>query len=122
MSPLCGVLAKRAAASQAVLCARGRLPAARSLAPLAGLFRRHLVLKDNTKQLASQAVSQPGVFDDCHLEALAAEPGVVVGVDGPTHSLDHHQVGPTLPHHHGQNLVQAAARREHQQRRQQAAH
>lgn len=85
--------------------------AARGLRPrrrrgrLASFFRRYLVLKDNAEQLASQAVGEPRVFDDRHLEALAAEPGIVVGVDGPTHSLDDHQVGLTLPHHHRQHFV-----------------
>ena len=69
---------------------------------------RHLVLEDHAEKLSSQAVGQPRVLDDGHLEALAAEHGVVVGVDGSAHSLDDHQVGLSLPHHHRQHFVQTA--------------
>lgn len=75
---------------------------------LAGFPSRYLVLEDHAEQLSSQSVGQPRVLDDGHLEALAAEHGVVVGVNGSAHSLDNHQVGLTLPHHHRQHFVQTA--------------
>lgn len=68
----------------------------------------HLVLEDHTEELASQSVSQPGVLDDCHLEALAAQQGIVVGVDGPAHALDDHQVYMALSHNPSQHLVKTA--------------
>lgn len=67
---------------------------------LAGFSSRYLILEDHAEQLPSQPVGQPWVLDDGHLEALAAEHGIVVGVDGPSHSLNDHQVGLPLPHHH----------------------
>lgn len=70
---------------------------------------RHLVLEDHAEDLASEALGQPGVLDDGQLEALAAERRIVVGVDGTSHALDHHQVRTPLAHHRGQHLVQAAA-------------
>ena len=67
-----------------------------------------LILEDDTEELTAQPLSQPGVLDDGQLEALTAQRCVVVGVDGTAHALDDHQVGTTLPHQHGQPLVQAA--------------
>lgn len=78
---------------------------------LTGFSSRHLVLEDHAKQLSSQSVCQPRVLDDGHLEALAAEHGVVVGVNGSAHSLDDHQVGLSLPNHHRQHFVQTARQR-----------
>lgn len=78
---------------------------------LAGFAGRSLVLEDDAEQLSTQPVGQPRVFDDGHLEALAAQHGVVVGVDGSAHPLDDHQVGLTLPHHHRQHFVQAARKK-----------
>lgn len=74
----------------------------------------YFILEDHAEQFSPQSVGQPRVFDNGHLEALAAEHGVVVGVNGSTHSLDDHQVGLPLPHNHRQNFVQAAGK---QQRR-----
>lgn len=73
---------------------------------------RSLILEDDAEKLPAQAVGQPRVLDDSHLEALAAQHGVVVGVDGSAHPLDDHQVGLALAHHHRQHLVQAASRKE----------
>lgn len=75
---------------------------------LAGFSSRYLVLEDHAEQLPSQPVSKPRVLDNGHLEALTAEHGVVVGVDGSAHALDYYQVGFSLPHQHGQYFVQAA--------------
>lgn len=75
---------------------------------LAGFPSRSLVLEDDAEQLSTQPVGQPRVFDDGHLEALAVQHGIVVGVDGSAHPLDDHQVGLTLPYHHRQHFVQAA--------------
>ena len=69
---------------------------------------RYLVLEHNAEQLPSQAVGEPRVLDDGHLEALAAEHGVVVGVNGSAHSFDDDQVDVPLPHHHRQHFVQTA--------------
>lgn len=80
-----------------------------------GLPGRSLVLEDDAEELPAQPVGQPRVLDDGHLEALAAQHGVVVGVDGSAHPLDDHQVGLALPHHHRQHLVQAASRKESEQ-------
>lgn len=74
----------------------------------------YFILEDHAEQFSPQSVGQPRVFDNGHLEALAAEHGVVVSVNGSTHSLDDHQVGLPLPHNHRQNFVQAAGK---QQRR-----
>lgn len=76
---------------------------------------RSLVLEDDAEELPAQPVGQPRVLDDGHLEALAAQHGVVVGVDGSAHPLDDHQVGLALPHHHRQHLVQAASGKESEQ-------
>lgn len=81
---------------------------------LAGFSHRHLVLEDHAEQLSSQPVGQPRVLDDGHLEALAAEHGVVVGVDGSAHSLDDHQIGLSLPRHHRQHFVQTAGEQQRQ--------
>lgn len=70
--------------------------------------RRNLVLEDHAEELPAEPVGQPGVLQDGHLQALAAQHGVVVGVDRSAHSLDDHQVSLALPHHHGQHLIQAA--------------
>lgn len=69
---------------------------------------RHLVLEDHTEEFTAEAIGQPGVLDDGHLEALAAERRIVIGVDGPAHTLNDHQVRVTLARDHGQNFVQAA--------------
>lgn len=90
----------------ALSCSRGR----RRSRFLAGFPVRYLVLEHHAEELSSQPVGQPRVFDDGHLEALAAEHGVVVGVNGSAHSLDDHQVGLALPHHPGQHFVQSAGR------------
>lgn len=79
---------------------------------LAGFSRRYLVLEDHAEQLPSQPVGQPRVLDDGHLEAFAAQHGVVVGVNGSAHALDDHQVGLSLPHHHGQHFIQTAGETE----------
>lgn len=72
-------------------------------------FTGHFVLEDDAEDFAPEAVGEPRVLDDGQLEALTPEHGVVVGVDGPAHALDDHQVRLPLPHQHGQALVQAAA-------------
>ena len=70
--------------------------------------RRYLIFEDHAEKLATQTVSQPRILDDGHFEALTAEHGVVVGMYGPAHALDDHQVGFPLPHHLCQHLVQTA--------------
>lgn len=72
-------------------------------------FTGHFVLEDDAEDFAPEAVGEPRVLDDGQLEALTPEHGVVVGVDGPAHALDDHQVRLPFPHQHGQALVQAAA-------------
>lgn len=74
-----------------------------------GFPGRHLVLEDHAEELPPQPLGQPRVLDHRHLEALAAECGVVVGVDGSAHALDDHQVSFPLAHHHRQHFVQATA-------------
>lgn len=70
-------------------------------------FRRDLVLEDYTEDLASKTLSQPGVLYDGQFKALAAEHGVVVCVDGPTHTFNDHQICAPLPDDSGQDFVQA---------------
>lgn len=70
-------------------------------------FGRDLVFEDYTEDLASKTLGQPGVLYDGQFKALAAEHGVVVGVDGPTHSFNDHQICATLPDDCGQDFVQA---------------
>lgn len=69
---------------------------------------RDLVLEDHAEQLASQAVGQPRVLDDGHLQALAAEHSVVVGVNSSAHTLNYNQVSLTFPNHHRQHFVETA--------------
>lgn len=70
-------------------------------------FIRDLVFKDDAEDLASKTVGQPGVFDNSQFKALAAEHGVVVGVDGPAHAFDDHQICATFPYNRGQDFIQA---------------
>lgn len=90
-----------------------KLVQVRSAAPVhpagpSASFTWHFILENDTENLPSQPIREPGVLDHRQLEALALERRVVVGVDGAAHALDDHQVRLALPDQHGQTFVQAA--------------
>lgn len=74
-------------------------------------FIRDLIFEDNAEDLASETIGQPGVLDDSEFKALAAEHGVVVGVDGPAHAFDDHKICATFPYNRRQDFVQTTINR-----------